>query len=113
VPPGLRVDHDEPASRAVPDEREDDLRRPAREVDPLVDAGAEANRLAERLLRIARNFAENTPEVGELSVRIGCYGITDVAEETGEPVELMVRAVMALHRAQASNVEICAFGAIP
>jgi len=68
-------------------------------------------RMAQRLHEAA--VASNNQEGGsELRIRVGCYAIDDFHEAIIEPVEILVRATMALRRAQrdATAPPVCFFG---
>jgi PleD family two-component response regulator len=68
-------------------------------------------KLAQRLHEAAELVHEN--DGGErLRIRVGCYAVDDFHESVIEPVEILVRATMALRRAQrdATAPPICFFG---
>lgn len=67
---------------------------------------AGARRLAERFIEAARG--RQPPVEGALesvSLRAGCYAVGDLREASIQPVDLLVRATMALRRAQAAPRE--------
>lgn len=57
-------------------------------------------RLADRLLARADEEAREVPGQGPLHLRVGCYAVENLAGVPLDPVELLVRATMALRRAQ-------------
>ncbi|MGH7470121.1 MAG: response regulator [Longimicrobiales bacterium] len=68
-------------------------------------------KMAQRLHEAAEAF--HTDEGGsKLRVRVGCYAVDDFHEAVIEPVEILVRATMALRRAQRDTTAppICYFG---
>lgn len=60
---------------------------------------------AEALLLARRLVADAAADDGQppLRVRVGCWGVDDFGEVAMDPVELLVRATMALRRAQRSQ----------
>jgi diguanylate cyclase (GGDEF)-like protein len=69
-------------------------------------------KLAERLQRAADQLHAERPDEPKLRVRFGCYAIDNFDETVVEPVEILVRATMALRRAQRDTASppICFFG---
>jgi DNA-binding response OmpR family regulator len=68
-------------------------------------------KMAQRLHEAAESFHKG--EGGsQLRIRVGCYAVDDFHEAIIEPVEILVRATMALRRAQrdATAPPICFFG---
>jgi diguanylate cyclase (GGDEF)-like protein len=68
-------------------------------------------RMAERFHQAAAALPVEGAEAN-LKIRIGCYAVEDVAGQVVDPAELLVRAAMALRRAQrdTSAPPVCFFG---
>lgn len=68
-------------------------------------------KMAQRLHEAAEAFQKEEGGV-PLKIRVGCYAVDDFHEAVIEPVEVLVRATMALRRAQrdATAPPICFFG---
>jgi PleD family two-component response regulator len=68
-------------------------------------------KMAQRLHEAAEAF-QNEEGGAPLKIRVGCYAVDDFHEAVIEPVEVLVRATMALRRAQrdAGAPPICFFG---
>lgn len=71
-----------------------------------------ALRMARRLHEAAQKFAATENDEDDLRIRVGCYAVDNFQDAVIEPVEILVRATMALRRAQrdTSSPPICYFG---
>jgi PleD family two-component response regulator len=71
-----------------------------------------ALRMARRLHEAAKKFAADEIGAADLRIRVGCYAVDNFQDTVIEPVEILVRATMALRRAQrdSSSPPICFFG---
>jgi GGDEF domain-containing protein len=68
-------------------------------------------KMAQRIHEAADEF-QNVEGGSPLKIRVGCYAVDDFHEAVIEPVEVLVRATMALRRAQrdVGAPPICFFG---
>jgi diguanylate cyclase (GGDEF)-like protein len=75
-------------------------------------SSSEVLKLAERLKRTLEELQAQKPNEPLVRVRIGCYAVDQFEEIAIEPVEILVRATMALRRAQrdVTAPPICFFG---